>query len=54
MEQLEVLVQTYDWEGNPVVVAYHNPRLCDLEMCVKHSQRVCGKSSEILEFKRTR
>lgn len=54
MEQLEVLVQVYDLEGKPVLVQYTNPSVGALEMCMEHTKRVCGKSSEILEFKRTR
>jgi hypothetical protein len=54
MEQLVVLVQVYDLEGNPVTVQYRNPSLAVMEMCMEHTQRVCGKPSEILEFKRTR
>jgi hypothetical protein len=54
MEQLVVLVQVYDLEGNPVTLQFCNPSLGVMEMCMEHTKRVCGKSSEILEFKRTR
>lgn len=54
MEKLVVLVQEYDLEGNPVITRFTNPSVGALEMTYNHNKRVCGKSSEIVEFKRTR
>jgi len=51
MKKLIVLVQTYDLNGNPVIVQYTNPSIAVMEMCMEHTQRVCGKPSNIIEWR---
>jgi hypothetical protein len=50
MKKLIVLVQTYDLNGKPVLVQYTNPSVGALEMCMEHTQRVCGKPSNIIKW----
>jgi hypothetical protein len=51
MEQLVVLVQVYDLEGNPVTLQFCNPSLGVMEMCMEHTKRVSGKPSNIIEWR---
>jgi hypothetical protein len=51
MKKLIVIVQVYDLNGNPVTVQYTNPSVGALEMCIEHTQRVCGKPIEIIEWR---
>jgi hypothetical protein len=48
---LIVVVQVYDLNGKPAMVQYTNPSIVALEMCMEHTQRVCGKPSNIVEWR---
>ena len=51
MEKLIVIVQTYDLNGKPVLVQFTNPSLAVMGMCMEHTQRVCGKPSNVIEWR---